>query len=85
MTYRLPKKTVKPEDLTKARADGFLSGYIVCLTNITHGGRSVDNLAIAAWDYIGKPDAKTVAKLGLSDIDRQTCKIFRSEQKIRGK
>lgn len=27
-------KAVNPEDLTKARADGFLSGYIVCLTNM---------------------------------------------------
>lgn len=83
--YRLPPKTIKPEALTKARADGFLSGYIVCLTNLTHGGRSISNHDIAAWEYLGSPTAKTVAKLGLSSLDRQTCKILRSEQKIRGK
>ena len=83
MTYRLPKKTIKPEDVKKARDEGFMAGYIVCLSNLTHGGRSLSNHDIAAWQSIGAPDAKTVAKLGLSNLDRRTCKILRAEMKIR--
>lgn len=83
MTYRLPKKTLKPEDVERARKDGFLCGFITCLSNLTHGGRSISNTDIHAWQDLGEPDAKTVAKLGLSDVDRRTCKIFRAEMKIR--
>ena len=83
MTYRLPKKTVKPEDVERAAKEGFMRGFITCLSNLTHGGRSLSNHDIAAWQAIGAPDAKTVAKLGLSNLDRRTCKILRAEMKIR--
>lgn len=83
MTYRLPKKTLKQEDVERARKDGFLCGFITCLSNLTHGGYSINNTAIDAWESIGAPDAKTVAKLGLSNLDRRTCKILRAEMKIR--
>ena len=83
MTYRLPKKTLKPEDVERAAKEGFMRGFITCLSNLTHGGRSISNTDIQAWQDLGAPDAKTVAKLGLSDIDRRTCKIMRIEDKIR--
>ena len=85
MTYRLPKKTVKPEDVKKARDDGFMSGYIICLANMTTGGRDIDNTAVQTWEALGSPTAKTVAKLGLSSLDRRTCTLLRIEQKIRRK
>lgn len=83
MTYRLPKKTLKPEDVERAAKEGFMRGFITCLSNLTHGGRSISNTDIKAWQDIGEPDAKTVAKLGLSGFDRRTCTLFRAETKIR--
>lgn len=83
MTYRLPKKTLKPEDVERAAKEGFMRGFITCLSNLTHGGRSISNTDIQAWQDLGAPDAKTVAKLGLSGFDRRTCTLFRAEMKIR--
>jgi hypothetical protein len=55
----------------------FTSGYIVCLANITDGGKRIETSHEEAWRSLGSPSAREVAKLDLSPYDRQACNALR--------
>lgn len=78
MKYRLPKRRVNLEELEELT---FLRGYLVCLSNLSHGGLDIDNNVLAAWRGIGSPTAKECRKAGLTDFDRQACNYIRAQER----
>lgn len=70
-------KTIRT--LEKARDKSFLAGYIVCLSNVTEGGKNIATTDREAWRALGQPSAKELKHLGLSNFDLRTCAALRKE------
>lgn len=59
---------------------GFLSGYLVALASLIHMD-GTNTHSYEMWCEIGKPDAKTVRALGLSEYDREALNRMRRDYK----
>lgn len=64
---------------TETTNSEFLRGYLICLANITEGGRNVEACAREAFKAVGSPDANTVRKLGLGEFDTKAVNAIRRD------
>lgn len=66
---------------TQTTPNGFLQGFMVCLSIMTERGSEVQSVAREAWGAIGKPTNKALRKAGVEDFDIKTANAMRTRMK----